>query len=96
MQRPTAERRHNTQMAIERKSHILKYEGWYDAFADWTHGGQRNRLSKGKIHCSCPLCAAKTKLLGPKISEYKQYEKLQSSLDEAGFDLKILPRKGWL
>jgi hypothetical protein len=95
MQRPTAERRHNTQRVINRKTQILKYGWWYDAFEDWTHGGQRNRLNKGKIHCSCPLCAAKTKMFGPKISEYKQYEKLQSSLDEAGFDLKILPHKGW-
>lgn len=94
MQRPTAERRHNNQRVINRKTQILRHEWWYDGFEDWTHGGQRNRLNKGKIHCSCPLCAAKTKVLGPKISEYKQYEKLQSSLDEAGFDLRILPHKG--
>ena len=95
MQRPTALRRHYTQRAIERKKQKLQYGGWYNAYEDWTHGGQRNRLNKGKIHCSCPLCSAKTKLFGPTISEFKQLEKLQFSLEESGFDLKILPNKGW-
>ena len=95
MQRPRAERRHLTQMAIERKAEKLKHGGWYNAYNDWTYGGQRNRLNKGKIHCSCPRCSSKTKYYGPTISEFKQYEKLQSSLLEAGFDKKILPHKGW-
>ena len=94
MQRPKAERRHLTQMAIERKKRKLK-QGWYDAYDDWTHGGQRNRLNKGKIHCSCPLCSAKTKIYGPSLSDYKKLEGMQSSLEETGFDLKILPHKGW-
>ena len=95
MRRPTAERRHLTQMAIERKKHKLQYEGWSDEYKAWTHGGQRNRLNKGKVHCSCPLCSTKTKIYGPSLSDFKKLERMQSSLDETGFDLKILPHKGW-
>ena len=95
MRRPTAERRHLTQMAIERKKHKLQYEGWSDEYEAWTHGGQRNRLNKGKVHCSCPLCSTKTKIYGPSLSDFKKLERMQSSLDETGFDLKILPHKGW-
>jgi hypothetical protein len=95
MQRPKALRRHYTQRAIERKKHKLQHESWYDAYEDWTHGGQRNRLNKGKIHCSCWMCSAKTKIFGPSLSDYKKLEGMQSSLDETGFDLKILPHKGW-
>ena len=95
MRRPTAERRHLTQMAIERKKHKLQYEGWSDEYEAWTHGGQRNRLNKGKIYCSCPLCSTKTKVYGPSLSDFKKLERMQSSLDETGFDLKILPHKGW-
>ena len=95
MRRPTAERRHLTQMAIERKKHKLQYEGWSDEHEAWTHGGQRTRLNKGKIHCSCPLCSTKTKVYGPSLSDFKKLERMQSSLDETGFDLKILPHKGW-
>lgn len=95
MHRTKAERRHLTQMAIERKKHILKNGMWFDAYEDWTHGGQRNRLNKGKIHCSCPICAAKTKIFGPTISDFKKLERMQSSLDEAEFNIKILPHKGW-
>lgn len=42
---------------IARKAHKCKACG-----ADWYAEGQaRGKLSKGKIHCSCPLCSAKTK-----------------------------------
>lgn len=29
-------------------------------------------LDKGKIHCSCPMCSAKTKVLGPPVSEIRR------------------------
>jgi len=96
MQRPTAEKRHYDQRAIERKKNFLKNcYGKHDWFEDWTNGGQRNRLNKGKIFCSCPMCSNKTKYQGTSISDYRKIEKMQSSLEESGFDLKILPVKGW-
>ena len=93
MHRTKAERRHNDWMKIRRKAKIVKEydKEWYDNF--WA--GQEHRLSKSKIHCSCPICAAKTKIHGPSLADYKMFERLQSSLDEAEFSMKILPRKGW-
>jgi hypothetical protein len=93
MHRTRAERRHNDWVKIRRKANIVKGfdREWYDHY--WA--GQEHRLSKSKIHCSCPLCAAKTRIHGPTLSDYKQFERLQSSLDEAEFNMRILPHKGW-
>lgn len=95
MHRTKAERRHNDWVKIRRKAKIIKDiwedKEWYDGF--WKT--QKHRLSKNKIHCSCPICAAKTKIHGPSLADYKMFERLQSSLDEAEFSMKILPRKGW-
>lgn len=51
-----ARRRKNSWRKACRKRDIVRYvygwpEGWYDNL---------HQYSKGKIHCSCPLCAAKT------------------------------------
>ena len=81
--------RHNNFKHIKRKEKILKnvydggflYEnrhgyGWYYVFTN----GQPHRLSKGKIHCSCPMCREKTRELGfkhaDKINMQKGYEKI--------------------
>lgn len=72
MNRTKQYRRDEAQKHIRRKEHIIKnvycmHDNW------WTRDGeQRNRLSKGKIHCSCPLCSAKTKELGFRHSEKKK------------------------
>lgn len=45
--------------AIARKSEILReLRGPFEP--DLYTGGKPGKLSKGKIHCSCPLCRAKT------------------------------------
>lgn len=49
-------RRKNDWRKAKRKEWIVHHvyrwpEGWYDNLHEY---------SKGKIHCSCPLCAAKT------------------------------------
>lgn len=36
--------------------------------------GERNRLSKAKIHCSCPMCSYKTKTHGWKHSDLRKIE----------------------
>lgn len=48
---------------IMRKRHIARKARKCTACgAEWYAEGQaRGKLSKGKIHCSCPMCSAKTK-----------------------------------
>ena len=54
MYRTSAERRHNDIVKALRKRQICrKYYGW--EYYDNLH-----QYSKNKIHCSCPMCAAKT------------------------------------
>ena len=92
MRRNKAERRHNDWKKIHHKAQIIKNvwrdKTWYDDF--WEP--QQHRLSKDKIHCSCPMCAAKTRKNGYKISDLKKLESLQYSLNESGVNLKVLPR----
>ncbi len=93
MHRTRAERRHNDWMKIRRKAKIVKEHDkeWYDNF--WV--GQEHRLSKNKIHCSCFDCSEKMRRNGPTLTDHKKFDKLQSSLDESTFYLKVLPRRGW-
>jgi len=92
MRRTKAERRHNDWRKIHKKANIIRHvwedEGWYKDF--W--GKQMHRLSKNKIHCSCPMCSAKTNRNGYKISDLKKLESLQYSLDENEMNMKVLPR----
>lgn len=95
MRRTKAERRHNDWVKIQHKADIIKnvyYDGgqWFDD----VYKGKEHILSKDKIHCSCPMCSAKTRRNGYKISDLRKIESLQSSLDEEGIDLKILPKVG--
>jgi|AGTN01.2.fsa_nt_gi hypothetical protein len=62
-------RMHDTQVHIKRKINIVKY-CWYatsyrkperSLFDEPRFVGQ---LKKGKVHCSCPMCSAKTKTHG--------------------------------
>lgn len=51
-----AERRKNDYRKAQHKRYIVHHvygllEGWYDNL---------HQYSKNKVHCSCPLCAAKT------------------------------------
>jgi hypothetical protein len=48
------------------------------------------KLVKGKVHCSCPMCAVKTKTYGPKISELrKTSEDLLKEYNEAYQELAL-------
>ena len=83
MRRTKAERRHNDWKKIHHKEYIIRNiwrdENWFnDAFA-----GKEHYLSKNKIHCSCPICTAKTRRDGYKISDLRKLESLQSSLEES-------------
>ena len=61
-------RRFQNYTKSKRKAKILSYTSSYDV------KGSLNRLSKAKIHCSCPMCTSKTnsryiRSKGP-VSEY--------------------------
>ena len=45
--------------AIHRKETILRQLGGEEYVLAWEHGAA-GRLSKGKIHCSCPMCRHKS------------------------------------
>lgn len=49
------------------------------------------KYSKGKIHCSCNMCNAKTSKHGYKISDIKKYLSLESQLNDVygQYNLKI-------
>jgi hypothetical protein len=53
MTRNTAEKRHNDWKKAIRKKKIINAYGW--DYYDNLH-----QYSKNKIHCSCPMCRAKT------------------------------------
>lgn len=45
----------------------------------------RGQYSKGKIHCSCPMCAVKTRVNGRKISEKRKLIELEDVREDAYF-----------
>ena len=55
MPRTRAQRRRNSIRKALRKRRIVRSWGWDVEYYDNLH-----QYSKNKIHCSCPLCAAKT------------------------------------
>lgn len=44
---------------IQRKRKMLLRYGGYEYIEAWTQG-KLGKLSKGKIHCSCPMCRRKS------------------------------------
>lgn len=48
-----------------------------------------HQYSKNKIHCSCPLCSAKTRNKGKinyKVSDYKKIERLENEREEYDYE----------
>ena len=42
---------------------------------------KKGKLSKGKVHCSCPLCSQKTKE-SLKASDVRKYKRDKTKIDE--------------
>ena len=61
--RTKAERRKNDFKKAIRKKNIV------ESFYGYTWYNNLHQYSKNKIHCSCPMCSAKTKYNGRKHSE---------------------------
>lgn len=60
MKRTRAYYRRQRNRTIERKLGILRRLGGEEYVYAWTRGAY-GRLAKGKIHCSCPMCRAKSR-----------------------------------
>ena len=86
--RTTAEKRHNDWRKAIRKRKIVnevykESEGWYDNL---------HQYSKNKIHCSCPICSAKTgkrknRIIGEggknwSISDERRIEEMEEQMME--------------
>lgn len=41
-----------------------------------------HQYSKNKIHCSCPLCSAKTRNIGNSISDERKKDSLDSQMED--------------
>lgn len=68
-------RKKNYSKAMKRKKFCENAYGfdWYE------HLGQ---YIKGKIHCSCPLCSAKSKRNGYKPSDLRKIESYKNQISE--------------
>lgn len=69
--RSKAEKRKNDYKHIAKKRRILKDVYQEKSLVD-NLKHQLHRLSKGKIHCSCPLCSPKTNRDGYSHSDQKK------------------------
>lgn len=66
--------RHHRKRVIRRKVRIAEQYGWNISF--------EGRFAKGKIHCSCLLCAIKTKKDGFPHSQKKKLQCLDYQWDD--------------
>lgn len=64
--------RHHRRRIIRRKVKIAVRYGW--------NASCKGQYAKGKIHCSCSLCAVKTKKDGFPHSQKKQLQNLDQQL----------------
>ena len=82
--RPTAEKRHNDYKKAIRKRRIdreTKPSGWEHDWYDNLH-----QYSKNKIHCSCPMCSAKTNNKGHYGIAMNWSPRDRRQLDEMNYD----------
>lgn len=87
MYRTSAERRHNDWTKAIRKMKICR-----DNYG-WQYYDNLHQYSKNKIHCSCPMCSAKTGNLlwgsssrhngkNYSIKDLKRYDEMMYELEE--------------
>ena len=71
--------RYQRNRAINKKLNIVKNTYSEDAICEM--GKKKGKLSKGKVHCSCPLCSQKTKE-SLKASDVRKYKRDKTKIDE--------------
>ena len=88
--RTRAERRHNNVVKALRKRNIVRTV--YSSFVDSEWYDNLHQYSKNKIHCSCPICSAKTgkrknRIIGEggknwSISDERRIEEMEEQIME--------------
>ncbi len=81
--RDAAYRRQKREDVIRRKEKIIHEQN------DYWHYGDPGRLSKGKIHCSCPLCRRKSYDSARRDDAVRAQSMLSEAADE-GFGVNRL------
>lgn len=74
--------RHQRFRSIKRKYRLVRWGLWWLP-SDPQGRPLKGSLHKGKVHCSCWMCASKTRVLGWRISDQRKLDRLQSSLRES-------------
>lgn len=77
MKREYAYKKHKDYVHMKRKYNILKYVYRMDDkdIQNNICWGPIHKLSKNKVHCSCPMCQRKTSKLGMKHADSINYDK---------------------
>ncbi|MBQ7624935.1 MAG: hypothetical protein IJS65_06655 [Clostridia bacterium] len=66
--------------AVHRREGILRRIGGEEYVRAWERGAP-GRLSKGKIHCSCPMCSVKSRDV-PLARDVRKAEEAKDKLSE--------------
>ena len=80
MERNRAYYRYARKRTICKKRDLLRRLGGDDLLDAWTHGN-RGRLAKGKIHCSCWMCRRKSYDVLTRSSRKKEISAAQQFLE---------------
>lgn len=81
MKRPMARKRQLDVIKRRRKIQFMK-NAWHLSDELLENPKFTGQLTKGKIHCSCPMCAVKTKTDGWKHSDMQKLESISNQLLE--------------
>ena len=88
------ENRHRSILKALRKKRIDKHVTWYSEERGYGLYDNLHQYSKNKIHCSCPMCSAKTRNKGRrdrknyapsinyKVSDIKKVQRMDISEEE--------------
>lgn len=68
--------RHHRRRVIKRKWRIALHNGWF------IRQEKRGKLSKGKVHCSCKMCQAKTRKLGFPINQQAIWDDMNKQIQD--------------
>ena len=69
--------RHNSRKKALRKRTIDRQVHWCGRNNEYSWYDNLHEYSKGKIHCSCWLCSAKTRKHGPTITDIRKIQRLE-------------------
>jgi hypothetical protein len=79
MKRPVARKRQLDKNKQKRKE-VLVRDLWHGAEELLDNQVFVGKLLKGKVHCSCPMCATKTKINGWKASDLRKLNSISNNI----------------